>query len=157
MDIQMLLKELEYLDEVVRKATRFLEDAPEGGLWIQRHENHIDFVRSTDGKYLSKKRDMQLIRTLAQKSYERKALRTAMEQKEVIERFLSGYRPTAFSDIVENWLPERSSLIARHGDFHMSQDEIAVEVVKKSEDEVDLARNLIGICEAFLEAKAKKP
>ena len=155
MDIGKLIEERDYLDGVIRKALDYLATAPKGHLTCYRKGGHV-YYNSTEWGYLSMGRDKALIEALARKDYERRSLKVATGQKEVIERFLENYRPNAFSEIVGKWDPQKVSLIIPHGDFRMSDDEIAAGIASKSETGSDLARYLIGICEAFLKAKGEK-
>jgi len=149
---ELLLQEREYLDKVIESSTTFLKDAVEGGLRLCRHENHIEFF-CNNGKYLSKKRNFELIKDLAQKAYEKRILRSAMEQKAVIEKFLACYNPNAIEDILQKMNPDRIELITKYENFCKSTPEATTEDVVKTDSGVDLARNLIAICEAFLQSK----
>lgn len=149
--VEMLMGEREHLEKVVASATAFLREAPDGEVAICGDMYYLKL----DGKstYLSKRRDGQLLRALLQKQYERKAIKAAMEQMAVIERFLVEYNPNALTDIVGMSDPRRSEMITMHESFSKSTPEASSEMDPEAGAGVDLARNLIAICEAFLQSK----
>ena len=76
---ELLLEEQKKLENIVKNVTIQLKDAPTGTLRISKSHNHIQYYRC-DGKkklgtYINKK-NIDLARQLAQKTYEQTILNT---------------------------------------------------------------------------------
>lgn len=110
-----LREELKSLEEIIHKAERSLEKAPNGILRISKSKNSMQYYKRDDekdrnGKYI-KKKDMNMVYGLAQKDYDKNIVTVAKEQREKICRFLKQYRPDWAKDIYEGMSPERKLLI----------------------------------------------
>jgi len=150
---ESLMKEIDYLNTLIKNATSFLSTAANGSLKITHSQKkYINYHLYPSNKYLSLKKEKPLIQNLAQKSYEKKILKTAMKQKACIEKFLAIYNPHSISDVARKYDTMDRDLINYHEDFCKSMPDSSSEN-GESKPGVDLARNLITICEAFLQSK----
>lgn len=92
----ILEEEISRLDEVISRAKTDLKRAPEGSLVTCMQRGHIRFYHRRRGSmktYLPLKRDIGLIRALAQKRYAMKVMKVACMQKTLIDKFISQYNP----------------------------------------------------------------
>lgn len=76
---EMLLKEQERMERILEKAKSRLQDAPQGTLRLSSSRKTVQYYRCFAGKekngtYISKNQ-MELIRSLAQKSYDERIVR----------------------------------------------------------------------------------
>lgn len=100
------------LEQVIKQAEAFLSNAPEGTLRIKCNKNTQQYYLggTSKGKYI-KKKEIQLIRSLAQKDYAKKILGEAHKAKQSIQHFLGNYHPEKIQDIYgELPLPKRQLL-----------------------------------------------
>ena len=104
--IDVLEEESGRLDFVISMAMEDLRQAPEGSLITKTVRGAIRFFLNREGSdrpvYLSRRKDPELIRALAQKKYARRMLREACRQKLAIDRFLADYDPQSLTGIAEN-------------------------------------------------------
>ena len=78
---ELLLKEQERLEQILEKAKVRLKDAPQGKLRLSSCRENVQYYHCTqgarkNGSYIPKEQ-MELIRRLAQKSYDEKIIRTS--------------------------------------------------------------------------------
>ena len=90
-----LISEGKRLDAITAKAKRELDNAPKGSLRIGTSQGctqyyHCKEGTSHNGVYISKK-EMELVRALAQKSYDEKLLRYTEKTSKQIRRLLESY------------------------------------------------------------------
>lgn len=158
---EQLLNEREQLDQIIHEASKFLSRVPKGHLRIQKvKQNYSYYKMGKDvprfGLYLSKERDYEVIKSLAVKRYCNEILKVALEQQEVIDKFLAVYQENSINDVLGRMNP---GIIEYITPFEIEgkncckcTSEATTETVERS-PEVDLARNLLSICSAFLKAK----
>lgn len=148
MDIEELKKEREYLQSVVDEAAKRLVTAPDGAITRACSNGNIQYcVRfGKKLKYLSKRNEKELITNLMQKRQDLKIIRHIPDQIKVIDSFLAKYNPQLLDRFIE---PE----VKTEEKIDKSVSDASSETVKMAAD-TDLARNLIAICEAFLQSKS---
>ncbi len=109
-----LLEEREKLERILQMMERRLQDAPEGSLRLSRSQNCIQYYHcmegNKNGKYIAKKKE-DLIRQLAQKSYDEKVLQLAEKRSAQLDRFLKDYADDEIAMIYEKEHAERRKLI----------------------------------------------
>ena len=102
------------LESVITSKTAALKDAPEGKLYICSRKNCTDYYivdANNKRKYISSD-NMELIISLAQKSYDEKTLELAMQEKECIEKLLSKYPKVCLDEYYSSLPVKRRSLIS---------------------------------------------
>lgn len=114
-EIDKLTKEALQLERILAEAGRFLEKAPEGTLQIKPHKQGVQYYHrmepgDKDGIYISKK-NMKLIRALAQKRYLERILPAAEEQLKSLKTCLRTYDPDALKKVFLTESAERQKLI----------------------------------------------
>lgn len=157
-----LLDERNQLETIIQKTSKFLSHAPDGTLKVSK--NYFYQGKKVQKKrkfmYLSLRKDKELIQNLALKRYYSKVLKTAKEQLEVIDDFLVKYYENSISDVFDSLNSQLKNFITpfviERKDFCKCTSEATTETVQRS-PEVDLAGNLIAICEAFLQSKGCRP
>ena len=92
---EMLLKEQSRLEEILKKTEERMKDAPEGSLRLSRSGKSVQYYRCMPGKqkngeYLPKA-EGQLVRRLAQKSYDQKVAKLAGRRLAQIKRMVKDY------------------------------------------------------------------
>lgn len=111
---EMLLSEQLRLEQIVQKTKRQLENVPEGSLRVSKSQNCPQFYHYTKakkyGKYISKG-NKELIRQLAQKSYDEKVLRLAEKRVSQIKKLTRDYEDNEIASLYENEHIERQKLI----------------------------------------------
>lgn len=111
--IELLENEKKEIDKQIRKIKQSLKNVPEGVLRITHTRGYVQYyemkdVHNTTGKYIRKK-DIELARKLAQKSYNEIMLNELINKKKAIEIFLDGYKE---DDEIYNGLSnERKKLV----------------------------------------------
>lgn len=97
----ILIEESQRLDEIITMAMEDLRKAPQGSLVTKRSKKRVMFFKYDHGKstYLSKTKDLDFIRALAQKKYAQKVLKNACRQKVILDRFLAEYDSHSVSRI----------------------------------------------------------
>ena len=114
-ELQWLLKDAQKLEHIIAEGERFLEKAPAGTLQIRPHNQGVQYYHRPEketrsGIYLPKK-NMILIKGLAQKRYFEKVLPVAYKQLKEIQRFLENYDPDALKVVYQKEGMERQKLI----------------------------------------------
>ena len=112
---QSLIEELEWLDNIIKRIEKSLENAPEGKLRISKEKNRIQFynrIRASEnnGKYISKK-NILLVRQLAQKDYDKQVLVNVKIRREKIKEILEKIKSTDISKIYQDIPIEKQNLI----------------------------------------------
>lgn len=102
----MVKEELECLKSVRSEVLKNQRSAPDGKLIVSNCRNTVQyyFGAKSAGKprrYLSKKKEMKMIRQLAQKKYDFLFLKKLNRQIAVLERFLKGYKPENLEKVHE--------------------------------------------------------
>jgi len=128
--MEMVLKdELFQLKQLTESAKKRLETAPKGGLRITKKQNRVEYYykesrrdvgeREKDrkekrvrenGRYM-KKREISLVKRLAQRDYDVSFIKKAQKRIKAIEQFLEVYDGTCLKKLYQKMNPERKILI----------------------------------------------
>ena len=109
-----LEKRREYLYKVVAEKDAFINNCPEGSLRTATHDGQTSYYRVTEfkdssGKYISKK-DIRLIKDLAQKDYDSKVIRRAEKELVLLDRLIK-YQDQSIEEIYNSLSPVRQKLV----------------------------------------------
>lgn len=152
MNIEELIEERKYLQNIVNEATKRLLTAPEGQIYGRMTNGILRYYRKLNNcyEYLSIKKKRKLIEELIQKRRDLKVVRLVPNQIKTIDDFINAYNPTLLKEINSKF----SEIKKDPGflDFCKSVSDASTEQGRLADD-TDLARNLISICEAFLKSK----
>lgn len=126
---RILQEELFQLRRIAENTRKRLETAPEGGLRITKKQNRIEYYykegrRDTDGnkndskkerdrkngRYM-RKREMSLVRRLAQRDYDLSLMKKIERRIKAIEQFLEVYDKTCLKKLYHKINPDRKVLI----------------------------------------------
>lgn len=112
---EQLLLEKRRLDEISKKVRIELGNAPDGSLRLGESQGCTQYYHYKEGTphngaYISKK-EMALVRQLAQKSYNEKILRYTEKTSTQIERLLKNYEDDKIEKIYTSEHPRRQQLI----------------------------------------------
>ena len=101
------------LDQMIWERNQSLRKAPAGYLAVTKWQNHVYYRwKIPEGdKTLHPEKDRQLIRALAQKSYDRKVLRCAQEERAQLTRFLRRFPELRPEEVAGTLTPERLALV----------------------------------------------
>ena len=109
-----LLAEQNRLEEIVKFQKEHLKNIPEGSLRLSKSHGKLQFYQCTDenkkGKYISKD-DQQLIRSLAQKTYDERILHLAEKRLKQIQKITKDYEDNEIEKVYLKEHPERQKLI----------------------------------------------
>ena len=109
------MAEKDRLEDNISISKMSLKDAPDGTLRLSQSNNYLQFYHCTEenklGKYITKGND-ELIRKLAQKSYDEKLLRVAEKRLNQIKRILKDYEDDEIEQIFlkEGMLCEKAEI-----------------------------------------------
>jgi hypothetical protein len=152
-NFENLEKELLHLEEIINQCMNVIKTAPNGSVLITHRGNsetyHLDYYYKGQKEYLSIKNpeNLKLTKQLIQKSYATKVLRTAMEQKAVIERFLASYNPNAIAEVFERSSEERKQYIEPFRTVEQKEKHI-------DEEEIRMLKEMRSLCDEILKRKA---
>ena len=111
---ELLMAEKDRLEDNISISKMSLKDAPDGTLRLSQSNNYLQFYHCTEenklGKYITKGND-ELIRKLAQKSYDEKLLRVAEKRLNQIKRILKDYEDDEIEQIFLKEHKERQRII----------------------------------------------
>ena len=110
---ELLLKEQERLEQILEKAKVRLKDAPQGKLRLSSCRENVQYYHCTqgarkNGSYIPKEQ-MELIRRLAQKSYDEKIIRLADKRLSRVRKLVKDYDEIA--NVYQREHVERQKLI----------------------------------------------
>lgn len=110
-----LIAEYERLNKLLLKTQDSLEDAPEGKLYLGKSQGVTQYYHGFEGAprhgvYISKK-ELNLIKRLAQKSYDIKILDYTQKVTRHIDRLLKVYDDNKIDEIFYGEHPERQKLV----------------------------------------------
>lgn len=113
--VKQLKQQRKELKKAILYAEKQLVHAPEGILSIQKNKNTNQYIlrenkKDTHGKYI-KKRNITLIRSLAQKDYAQKLLVAANSGCKKIEIFLSKYSENVIQDVYRKLALPKQQLV----------------------------------------------
>lgn len=111
--INVLAKRAECLESLIEMKRASLQNAPSGRLTIdaaKRKPQYYRTERSESPHYISKK-DMDLIRALAQKDYDKRVFEAAENELRLVKKFMSRYPTVTAEQIFDQLRPERQALI----------------------------------------------
>ena len=116
--IKQLYEESQTLGQWIEKTQKGLLLAPEGSLHVSRCKKGTYFYHTSRDSmdnplrqnYI-KAEDHKLIEALAMKDYNQKLLRSLIEQKKIIDRFLRGYNPQSVQDVYRHLSQARQALV----------------------------------------------
>lgn len=151
-NFENLEKELLNLDEIIKQCLNDIKVMPSGTVLIRhkRNSNKDYWFHFCNGqqKYLSKKKpeDEELISQLVRKSYVKKVLRTALEQKVIIERFLASYNPNAIAEVFERTSEDRKQYIEPFKTVEQEEKHI-------DEEELRMIKEMRSLCDEILKRK----
>lgn len=116
MDKSIIAKELQEVENMIEIVTKDISGAPEGRLRIAcRHGNeqyyHVTNDTNNLGDYISKKNNINLAKSLAQKDYAEKYLEYLLMKKEFLENAIRGYEKFDDSSIYAGYNESRRKLI----------------------------------------------
>lgn len=105
-NLKVLLSEEEKrLKKIIEITKTRLEEAPEGTLRMSKSHNKLQYYRCTKEKrlgfYISKE-NMELVRQLAQKTYDEKVLKVAEKRLKQIQNLTSDYKEDEIEEIYLN-------------------------------------------------------
>lgn len=91
MDVSIVARELQEVENMIEIVRKDLEGAPEGRLRIackRGNEQYYQVTKdsNTQGHYISKKNNDKLIKSLAQKDYAKKYLSYLVKKRDFIKR-----------------------------------------------------------------------
>lgn len=111
---EMLLEEQARLENIIEITQERLKSAPEGTLRLSNSHNYLQYYHCTDenklGKYIVKGQE-ELIRSLAQKSYDEKVLRLADKRIRQIKKITKDYQDDEIEQIFRNEHAQRQNFI----------------------------------------------
>ena len=112
---EMLLKEQKRMERIVEKTKVRLKDAPQGTLRLSSCRKNIQYYHCLDGEkrngtYIPKEQ-MGRIRSLAQKSYDEKIIRSARRRLAQISKLIKDYDEDEIENIYLKEHVERQKLI----------------------------------------------
>ena len=112
---EMLLKEQERLEQIMKKAGSRMQNAPEGTLRLSSCRKNVQYYHcmpgeGKNGTYIPKEQ-MELIRGLAQKSYDEKILRSAGRRLAQIRKLTKDYEEDEIENVYLKEHRERRGLI----------------------------------------------
>ena len=92
---EMLLKEQNRLEEILIRTESQLKDAPQGTMRLSSSKNQVQYYHcmpgeKDNGRYISKTKE-QMIRRLAQKSYDERVVKLAEKRLAQIRRITKDY------------------------------------------------------------------
>lgn len=92
---EMLLKEKNRLEEILIRTESQLKDAPQGTMRLSSSKNQVQYYHcmpgeKDNGRYISKTKE-QMIRRLAQKSYDERVVKLAGKRLVQIRRITKDY------------------------------------------------------------------
>lgn len=111
-----LREEKKQLREILKQAQRRLKTAPKGQLRIAVKHNSVEYyykdaeISNKNGRYM-KKNEMNMIKKLAQRDYDKQVVKNTEEKIKVIDRFLSKYDKTGLKELYQRTSPQRLNLI----------------------------------------------
>lgn len=112
--MELLFKEEQRLKKIVEVTKNRLTEVPEGTLRMSKSHNKLQYYRCTKEKrlgfYISKE-NMELVRQLAQKTYDEKVLKVAEKRLKQIQNLTSDYKEDEIEEIYLNERAERQVLI----------------------------------------------
>ena len=116
MDKSIIAKELQEVEKMIGIVTKDIAGAPEGRLRIAcRHGNeqyyHVTNDTNNLGDYISKKNNINLAKSLAQKDYAEKYLEYLLMKKEFLENAIRDYEKFDDSSIYAGYNESRRKLI----------------------------------------------
>lgn len=161
MIIEELIEERKHLQNVIDEAACRIPKYPDGSL-IKTvvNKKYLQYYSALKGKkfYLSKRKRIEFIKSLAEKKQDLMILEILPKQVKAIDQFIEVFNPSALDEI----LCKGRELCAEFAELPVN-DFPEKEIVKSvpdastedsnTADGTDLARNLIAICSAFLQAK----
>lgn len=110
----LLLAEQEKLEKIIETTKIQLSDVPEGTLRLSKSQKYTQYYHSTEknkaGKYIAKGNE-ELIRKLAQKSYDERVLGLAEKRVAQIKRLTKDYEDDEIEQIFNKEHVERQKLI----------------------------------------------
>ena len=111
---ELLRAEQMRLEQIIQKTRKQLESVPEGSLRVSKSQNCPQFYHCTEekkyGTYISKS-NKELIRKLAQKSYDEKILKLAEKRLVQIKKLARDYEDNEIENIYESEHLERQKFI----------------------------------------------
>lgn len=109
-----LLEEQNRLETIIKFQKEQLKHVPEGSLRLSKSHGKLQYYHTTDnnkkGKYISKD-NMQLVRSLAQKSYDKRVLRLAEKRIVQIQKITKDYDDKEIENLYLQENSERQTLI----------------------------------------------
>ena len=112
---EMLLKEQNRMEQIIKKTKDRLQDAPQGTLRLSSCRKSVQYYHCIEGEekngtYISKEQ-MSLIRSLAQKSYDEKIMRLASKRLSQLRRLTKDYDDEEIETVYQKEHRERQKLI----------------------------------------------
>lgn len=111
---EMLLEEQDRLRNIIEISKTRLKNAPEGTLRLSNSHNYLQYYHCTEenksGKYITKGQD-ELVKKLAQKSYDEKVLRLAEKRMRQIQTITKDYQDDEIEQIFQKEHIQRQNLI----------------------------------------------
>ena len=112
---EMLLKEQNRLEEILIRTESQLKDAPQGTMRLSSSKNQVQYYHcmpgeKDNGRYISKTKE-QMIRRLAQKSYDERVVKLAKKRLAQIRRITKDYDVDEVEKLFLNEHSERKKLI----------------------------------------------
>ncbi|MBR6976953.1 MAG: hypothetical protein IKH74_00970 [Lachnospiraceae bacterium] len=113
MEVRQIIETLEREDRAIAASLRkLLQNCPDGRLEVTtvRREHRYYMVSDGHKQYLGKK-DADLARSLMEKSYYQKLLKTVDKQCALLAHFLETFNPRALIQVYEDMHPERKKIV----------------------------------------------
>lgn len=104
------------ISERIRKISLRLENSPPGSLRINKNRKSYQYyhrINPSDpqGKYIPEKNHYIAV-SLAQKDYDKKLIKTLIDQQKTIDRFLKDYDPDAIQRVYADLSEPRQKLVS---------------------------------------------
>ena len=113
---KLLIEEYLRLEKIAGKLRKELEDMPEGTLRVSKSHNYTQFyhVKKENDmkcqKFLQKS-EMDLVRKLAQKSYDEKVLRIAEKRLQQMKSLVGTYHDNEIEEVYKKEHPARKAFV----------------------------------------------
>ena len=109
---ELLIQECDRYSNIREKLTKRLENAPEGKLGLGKNNGCVQYLYNRNGKYTYlPKKELELVKQLAQKSYDEKILKKVNKRISQFENILKDYEDNELEVLYLKEHPERRKLV----------------------------------------------
>ena len=110
---EMLIERKNELEAIIKRANKYIDDAPAGRLEILTQNGHYRYYlcsKNAPRKYIPKSKE-KIAALIAQKDYAKKMLNYAETEKSKLEALLKVYSPGTAQEMMENLHPGRKAIV----------------------------------------------